>query len=127
MATNAKAGPGSDKYNAAEIAMMQQRDELIARITIRIREVRIDREPDDQAAWATDNAMKDLAVVTLERERRTLAEIEAALWRIKEGEYGTCRPCGEQIPDVRLQALPWARVCVRCAEPAPHSNRLAGD
>ena len=45
MATNAKAGPGSDKYNAAEIAMMQQRDELIARITIRIREVRIDESP----------------------------------------------------------------------------------
>jgi len=90
-------------------------------------EVHIDREPDDQGAWASDNAMKDPAVVTLERERRTLAEIEPALKLIKKGEYGMCRPCGEQIPNVRLQALPWARVCVRCAEPGFHSNRLAGD
>jgi len=127
VATNANARPRNGKYNAAERAMMEQRDELIARITIRMSEVHIDREPDDQAALASDNAMKDLAVVTLERERRTLAEIEAALRRIKEGKYGMCRPCGEQIPDVRLQALPWARVCVRCAEPGPHSNRLAGD
>jgi RNA polymerase-binding protein DksA len=107
--------------------MMAQRDHLIARIPVRMSEVHIDREPDDQAAWATDNAMKDLAVVTLERERRTLAEIEAALRRIKEGKYGMCGPCGEQIPDVRLQALPWARVCLRCAELGPYSNRIAAD
>jgi DnaK suppressor protein len=107
--------------------MTERRDELIARIAIRLSEAHIDREPDDQAALASDNAMKDLAVVTLERERRTLAEIEAALRRIKDGKYGVCRPCGEPIPDLRLRALPWARACVRCAEPGPHSDRLAGD
>jgi RNA polymerase-binding transcription factor DksA len=96
VATNANARPRNGKYNAAERVMMEQRDELIARITMRMSEVHIDREPDDQAALASDNAMKDLAVVTLERERRTLAEIEAALRRIKEGKYCMCRPCGKR-------------------------------
>jgi DnaK suppressor protein len=59
-----------------------------------------------------------MAVATLERERRTLEQIEAALSRIKKGKHGTCESCGATIPDARLKALPWARVCVRCAERA---------
>jgi RNA polymerase-binding transcription factor len=54
--------------------------------------------------------------VTLERERRTLSEIESALVRMKKGEYGTCDSCGAAIPKAKLDALPWTRLCVHCAE-----------
>jgi DnaK suppressor protein len=79
-------------------------------------EVLVDREPDDEGAIAIDNYTKDLTAVTIERERRTLNEINAALARLEAGDYGVCGFCGTSIPKVRLEALPWARLCVNCAE-----------
>jgi DnaK suppressor protein len=113
------------KYEAVEKMLTEQRDELSARMNGRMGEVYIDREPDDEAALATDSVTKDMAAATLERERRTLQEIEGALKRIKTGEYGVCGSCGEPIPEARLKALPWARVCVGCAE--KRSSGLAAD
>ena len=124
MSTNATK-PKNKKYEALEKALTEQRDELVARMSERMTDVHIDREPDDEAALASDSSTKEMAVATLERERRTLAEIEAALLRMKKGEYGMCASCGEPIPEARLKALPWARVCVKCAE--RRSNGLAAD
>ena len=124
MSSNATK-PKNKKYEALEKALTEQRDELVARMSDRMTDVHIDREPDDEAALASDSSTKEMAVATLERERRTLAEIEAALLRMKKGEYGMCASCGEPIPEARLKALPWARVCVKCAE--RRSNGLAAD
>lgn len=124
MASNATR-PRNRKYEALERALIEQRDELGARINERMTEVHVDREPDDEAAQASDSSTKEMAVAILERERRTFAEIEAALARIKKGEYGLCASCGEPIPDARLKALPWARVCVRCAERGSGSGMAA--
>jgi DnaK suppressor protein len=126
MASNATR-PRNRKYDALEKSLIEQRNELSARLSERMNEVHIDREPDDEAALASESSTKEMAVATLERERRTLAEIEAALVRIRKGEYGLCASCGEPIPDARLKALPWARVCVRCAERGSRSNGLAAD
>lgn len=125
MASNATR-PRSRKFDTLEKSLIEQRDELFVRISGRMTEVHIDREPDDEAAQASDSSTKEMAVATLERERRTLAEIEAALARIRKGVYGLCAACGEPIPEARLKALPWARVCVRCAERGSRSG-LAAD
>ena len=106
----------SGKCNSVEQMLIARRDVLSARISGRLNEVQIDREPDDPVAMATDVAMKDMAVATLDRERRTLEEIQEALSRIKKGEYGICGSCHQPIPEARLKALPWACLCVRCAE-----------
>lgn len=42
----------------------------------------------------------------------TLADVERALAKIDEGSYGTCDVCGKAIPEGRLEALPWAVLCV---------------
>jgi RNA polymerase-binding protein DksA len=115
------------KHEAVEKALIAQRDELSVRINGRLGDVYIDREPDDEAARASDSARKDMAVATIERERRTLEQIEAALSRIKKGNYGTCVSCGQPVPDARLKAIPWARVCVRCAERVSRDIGLAAD
>ncbi|HVB57825.1 MAG TPA: TraR/DksA family transcriptional regulator [Candidatus Acidoferrales bacterium] len=106
------------KYEALEKALTSQRDELSVRLNTRLGEVFVDREPDDEAALASDSTSKDLAVATLERERRMLDQVKTALERIKSGDYGICESCGGPIPDARLRALPWAKVCIRCAERA---------
>jgi DnaK suppressor protein len=42
--------------------------------------------------------------------------VEEALDRLDTGDYGICLGCDEPIAEKRLQALPWARYCVRCQE-----------
>lgn len=64
---------------------------------------------------ASDLAEQTLDV-TLERAvRGQLAEVEAALDRIAEGRYGVCERCGQAIEVDRLLAVPWTRLCQRCA------------
>lgn len=47
--------------------------------------------------------------------RRELAEIDAALERIREGRYGTCINCGGPMGLQRLRAIPEARYCLACS------------
>ncbi len=49
-------------------------------------------------------------------EKSLLREVEEALLRSREGTYGICQECEEPISPKRLQALPWAKFCVRCQE-----------
>jgi RNA polymerase-binding protein DksA len=72
---------------------------------------------------AYDNHLADTATETYDREldytleenaEHLLAEIDAALKRIEEGTYGNCTNCGKQIPVERLEALPWATLCIDC-------------
>ena len=45
-----------------------------------------------------------------------LTQIEGALFRIDQGEYGSCFSCGEDIMEKRLEALPYVSKCRECAE-----------
>ncbi len=45
----------------------------------------------------------------------TLADVRRALAKLEEGSYGTCDACGGPIGDARLEALPWAVLCVEDA------------
>jgi|SRR5579864_839787 len=48
--------------------------------------------------------------------RHMLGLIEDALQRIREGTFGVCRNCGDEIGKRRLEALPWTEYCLRCQE-----------
>ncbi len=72
---------------------------------------------------AVDNHPADVATVTFDRElddtleensAHVLSDIDAALKRIEDGTYGTCQSCGRQIPEERLEARPWATLCIDC-------------
>ena len=53
--------------------------------------------------------------MSLEREeKRRLAEIDDALERIRLGTYGKCIQCGHEISESRLEAVPYAKFCIRC-------------
>ncbi|EPX85627.1 DnaK suppressor protein [Salipiger mucosus DSM 16094] len=58
-----------------------------------------------------DEVLEGLGV----RSRGEIARIRAALKRIDEGEYGYCVNCGEPIAEARLDVLPEAALCARCA------------
>jgi DnaK suppressor protein len=58
------------------------------------------------------------AIALVRAHRATLRAVEHALRRIDEGTYGTCERCGEPIAVERLEAIPWAVLCIRHAQEA---------
>ena len=74
-----------------------------------------------------DNHLGDIATATFDREMAStlednsthvLTEIDAALKRIDEGTFGVCTRCGKPISAERLEALPWAALCIECQRAA---------
>jgi DnaK suppressor protein len=59
---------------------------------------------------------REFAVRSIEAGSIRLREARAALRRIREGTYGTCQECEEDISPRRLAALPTAALCIRCQE-----------
>jgi DnaK suppressor protein len=56
-------------------------------------------------------------IYTLDREgKEEIRKIGKALERLDHGDYGLCVNCGEDISEQRLEALPYADVCIDCAE-----------
>jgi DnaK suppressor protein len=103
------------EYEQLREVLVAKRDELNRRIEERRREIVVDLEPEDEVGMALRNSSTGMAIANIEREIRTLAEIELSLRRMEAGEYGICGVCGERIPMVRLKAIPWTRCCVDCA------------
>jgi len=67
---------------------------------------------------------RDFALSLLSQERDSLFEIDAALKKINDGNYGFCEISGKPIPHNRLEALPFARYTVECQAELEKSNRL---
>jgi DnaK suppressor protein len=72
---------------------------------------------------SADQHMADTGTETVDREidytleesdGRLLAAIDDALARIEAGTYGICVNCGAQIAPERLEAMPWATLCIDC-------------
>lgn len=71
--------------------------------------------PIHMAELGSENFEQEFTLSLMETEGVTLAEIEQALVRIEDGQYGKCTECGSVIPKMRLNAIPFAPLCVKCA------------
>ena len=71
----------------------------------------------DQHLGDTATAMHDreMDYTLTDNEEQVLAKIDAALRRIEDGTYGICTNCGRPIAEERLEARPWADLCIDCA------------
>ncbi len=111
--------------------LMQQRlnalkEEILAHLAqedAEFRELWEDMDPKD----LVDIAAEDIDRKTLEtlgaREMRRLNLIESALARIPNGHYGVCMMCGSRIPRERLEAIPYALLCIACQSSEERRNR----
>ena len=79
---------------------------------------------DGGAGLTYDSNFADSSQVTAERGeaealahtlKETLAEVEHALEKLEQGEFGKCEKCGKEIPAARLEAMPASRFCIECA------------
>ena len=62
----------------------------------------------------TSNVDRELDLVLSAQARSAILEIDRAMVKIEAGTYGRCEQCGRPIPQARLQALPYAALCVAC-------------
>ena len=99
-----------------ENALRSMRAELQDLLRDTRQAVLAERVPEDSIALGSQNLLQDLAVGQLHRHKQLLEEVETALRHIEDGSYGVCGGCRNAIPARRLQAVPWARYCVSCAE-----------
>jgi DnaK suppressor protein len=63
-------------------------------------------------------AEREFSARALEQESRLLRQVEAARDRLRNGAFGACLWCEEEIASKRLNAIPWAAYCVSCQEKA---------
>ncbi len=71
--------------------------------------------PSSMAELGSDNSDQELTLGLLGSDKEALDQIEAAIGRIEDGSYGRCEKCAGRIPKSRLDAIPYAAQCVRCA------------
>ena len=82
------------------------------------------KSPTHMAELGTETYEQDFSLRMMESDQEVLKEIRDALKKIDEGTYGVCEGCVEQgrppskcwIPKTRLKEIPYARLCVACAE-----------
>ena len=70
----------------------------------------------DIADRAANSYNKEFLFHQSNNERQLLQMVDAALERIREGTFGECISCGEEINAKRLEAVPWTRHCIACQE-----------
>jgi DnaK suppressor protein len=76
---------------------------------------------------ALDSAQDEISSQLAEVESRELASIENALERMREGQYGVCEGCSCSIPLARLNALPYATLCIECQREQEKYGRHGGN
>ena len=80
-------------------------------------------ESGDEADVAADVIDRTLLNALGAQDANRLQQIDNALDRINKGTYGRCVKCGKEIPQERLEVLPYALMCVNCASAQERKNR----
>lgn len=80
----------------------------------------------DFAARAVDESEFETLITEYQSEEGLLAEVVAALERLRRGTYGQCEATGEPIPEERLRALPWTRFRREAVPERKQNRRGAG-
>ena len=104
-------------------ALLEERARVVAAIDFLHEENpgSLEDETGELVSGSADNHMGDTATATFDREmdytlednaEALLARIDAALKRIDDATYGTCRVCGREIGEERLEARPWTDLCI---------------
>lgn len=102
--------------------LLEQRDRLVAEIEYLHKE-NPGSMREESEEMPLDNHLAETASITLDREidytleenaEHILDAVNAALARIDDGTFGTCRSCGQPIAEERLEAIPYATQCIDC-------------
>ena len=106
--------------------LLQQRRAVLAGDVNHLEEGALRKSKDDAATLdisnfadlGTDNFEQDFMIGLIENSEETLREIDGALQRIEDGNFGVCEEGGHPVGKSRLKVIPWARLCIECQRKA---------
>lgn len=96
----------------------KQLEESLKNLEAKVEEIEDNLRTPRSGSWedrATEIEDDDVLDALEESAIKEIREIRAALQRIEDGTYDTCKSCGGEIDQKRLAALPYAAECIQCA------------
>jgi RNA polymerase-binding protein DksA len=80
-------------------------------------------DPKDFADIASDDMDRKMLETIGSKDIKRMRLIDSAITRIEQGKYGSCMKCGKKIPRERLEAIPYALMCIECQSADERRNR----
>lgn len=80
-------------------------------------------DPKDFADIASDDIDRKMLETIGSKDMKRMKLIDSAITRIEQGKYGLCMKCGKKIPKERLEAIPYALMCIECQSADERRNR----
>lgn len=106
--------------------LLEQRERILASLdnqSVDMRNLVKPVESGDEADVASDAIDRTLLDSLGAQDAQLLKQIDGALERIRLNKYGICLGCGKEIPQARLEALPYALLCITCASAEERRRR----
>ncbi len=99
---------------AAKTVLLEKQSELSKRIAAIKNDFQQGRSK-DFSEQTTENENNEVLVNILSEAEKELNQVNVALDKMQQGDYGVCAQCGESIAVNRLEALPFVTECINCA------------
>lgn len=109
-----------------EKSLMEQKREIVRNLLANnedFKEIVEAMDPKDFADVASDDIDRKMIEAIGSQDLKRLRMIDAALTRIQQGKYGLCLKCTKKIPQPRLEAIPYALMCIECKTVDERRNR----
>lgn len=125
MAASKKSGLTAKQLQGIKQKLQERRSELVQDTQGWSNEDDVGSASGDEGDLASAATTADITFSTRAREVELLGAIDEAIEKIEKGTYGKCIECEEQIPVARLEALPFAELCIDCQEKVDEGGSLA--
>jgi len=99
-----------------KVRLLALKDEMTVRIDAIDKDIRHEDLSSNWSEQATERENDEVLNSLGNASEEELAMINSALRRMDAGNYFTCSECGQEIPEARLESLPFVTRCISCAE-----------
>ena len=126
--TKKKKGAGINEafIKKMELSLLDLKAQIVDKLVASnedFKEIIEGMDPKDVADVASDDIDRKMIEAIGSHELKQLKLIESAITRIKQGKYGYCVKCNKHISTDRLEAIPYALMCIDCKTAEERRNR----
>lgn len=111
-----KSAKSSKKTDVYRERLLELRDQLVDEVKVLSSNslVSTKQAGEELADIGSDNFLRDMELGLMDEESKKIMLIQDALERLDSGSYGVCLDCKKSISEGRLEALPYAKLCINC-------------
>ena len=112
--------------NKMKQALIDSKNEILTQLAANssdVKQIIETMETKDSIDLASDTIDGTLLETLNEKDLNRIKLIDNALTRIEQGRYGLCVKCGKPIAQARLEAIPYALMCIECKSEEERRNR----